>query len=233
MVRHPAHLGWRRSGRNRSVSRIGCVAGGQMRAMVRLTMAASFPSDCRMVASEMIPASRHGALGSHPTPAGMPRRPTFMVPPSVQRQNALCNLLVSLTIRRSGRFRWWAPLLPTMRLLGSDIREWLWRPDRCRNQLDQQLGPIVSRRANAPIDWPGAQQTVGRRRRATPRQHCGGGRLDPSKRCAGRRRGCGGCVLAGVRQVHVALREPRAHIPASSDTVRSSRFDRAIGGRPT
>jgi hypothetical protein len=40
------------------------------------------------------------------------------------------------------------------------------------------------------------------------------------------RRGSG-----GVGQAHVALREPRAHIPASPDTV-SVTFRRATGGRP-
>jgi hypothetical protein len=65
----------------------------------------------------------------------------------------------------------------------------LGAPTDTHNQPDQQLRPIVPPRANAPIDWPGAQRTVAAPRH--PRQRCGGGRLDPSKRCAGRRRGCG------------------------------------------
>jgi hypothetical protein len=80
------------------------------------------------------------------------------------------------------------------------------------NQLDQQLRPIVPWRANAPIDWPGVHQTVAAPRHATPRHRCGGGRLDPSKRWAGRRRDWGVC-WRGAGEVHVALREPLAHIP--------------------
>jgi hypothetical protein len=34
-------------------------------------------------------------------------------------------------------------------------------------------------------------------------------------------------------QVHVALREPRAHIPARPDSVRTSHFEVLLAGVPT